>query len=104
MRYYSITYLDIQGKTQKSDFLPFEDNKAAIEFARIGLVRNAIVEVWKDKDLVTRFYRDLPPEKAASATAAQNAERAFHRADRKEKLESLDNEGGAVHRPAAAHP
>lgn len=95
MRSYSIRYLDAGGHTQNSEFLPFEDNRIAVDFARIGLVRSAIVEVWKDDDLVERLYRDPPPAHVATAGAANNAARAFARADSRNGLDGWDNEGGS---------
>ena len=45
MTNYSVRYLDALGRTQRSDFLPFENDKTAVDFARIGIVLNAIVEI-----------------------------------------------------------
>ncbi len=59
MRAYSIRYLDLLGRSQASDFKPFKDDIAATEFARLGLVENATVEVWKNNELVIRLHR--PP-------------------------------------------
>ena len=96
MKNYSICYLDSGGHTQNSEFLPFEDNRTAVDFARIGLVRSAIVEVWKDSGLVERLYRNPPPARVASAGVADNAVRAIARADGRNSLDGWDNEGGAA--------
>jgi hypothetical protein len=93
MRNYSICYLDEQGRTNASELLPFEDNGAATTFARIGLVRNAIVEVWREGDLVVRLFQPGAPQTPAEfrkrkAVAAVQAER--HRA-----VDEWSNEGGA---------
>ena len=61
MRNYSVCYLDAQGRTQRSEMLPFEDNRAAIDFARIGMISHAIVEVWCDNNIVERLYRNREP-------------------------------------------
>jgi hypothetical protein len=95
MKNYSICYLDSKGKTQTSEFLPFEDNRFAVDFARIGLVRSAIVEVWKDSDLVERLYRNPPSARVATAGVTGNAVRAFARADSRNDLDGWDNEGGS---------
>jgi hypothetical protein len=57
MRAYSIRYLDLLQRQQASDFKPFKDDSAATEFARLGLVQNAVVEVWKNNELVIRLHR-----------------------------------------------
>jgi hypothetical protein len=93
MRNYSICYLTEQGLTNASELLPFEDNSAATAFARIGLVRNAIVEVWRENELVVRLFQAGAPETAADfrkrkAVAVVQAER--HRA-----VDEWSNEGGA---------
>ena len=95
MKNYSISYLDAGGHTQNSELLPFEDNRTAVDFARIGLVRSAIVEVWKDNDLVERLYRNPPPARVATASVADHAVRAFARADTRNDLDGWDNEGGS---------
>jgi hypothetical protein len=103
MRNYSICYLDARGHTQSSEFLPFEDNGTAVDFARIGLIRSDIVEIWRDSDLVDRLFRDPLPY-ASSAEVADNAARAIARADRRGSLDSWDNEGGAARpREGARH-
>jgi hypothetical protein len=94
MKNYSISYLDAGGRTQNSELLPFEDNRAAVDFARIGLVRSAIVEVWKDSDLVSRLFRD-PAARVATSGVADNAVRAFARADTRNGIDGWDNEGGS---------
>jgi hypothetical protein len=95
MKNYSICYLDSGGRTQNSELLPFEDNRIAIDFARIGLVRSPIVEVWNGDDLVERLYRDPPAARVATAGVADKAVRAFARADSRNSLEGWDNEGGS---------
>ncbi len=95
MRNYSICYLDARGHTQSSEFLPFDDNGTAVGFARIGLIRSDIVEVWKDNDLVERLFRDPSPD-ASGADVADNAARAIARAERRGSLENWDNDGGAA--------
>jgi len=96
MKNYSICYLDSEGLTQNSEFLPFEDKRTAVDFARIGLVRSAIVEVWKDNDLVERLYRDPPPARVATASVTDNALWAFARADGRNSLDGWDDECGAA--------
>ena len=95
MKNYSICYLDAEGRTQNSELLPFGDNRIAVDFARIGLLRSAIVEVWKDNDLVERLYRDPPAARVPTAGAADHAVRAFARADSRNGLDGWDNEGGS---------
>ena len=95
MKNYSICYLDSAGHTQSSELLPFEDKRSAVDFARIGLVRSAIVEVWKDNDLVERIYRDPPPARVATSGVTDHATRAFARADGRNGLDAWDNEGGS---------
>lgn len=95
MRNYSICYLDAAGRTQNSELLPFEDGPSAIDFARTGLVRSAIVEVWKDNELVRRLFRE-PSARVATASVADKAVRAFARADGGNSLGRWDNEGGAT--------
>jgi hypothetical protein len=92
MKNYSICYLDSGGRTQNSEFLPFEDNGVAVDFARLGLLRSAIVEVWKDGNLVSRLLRD-PAARVATAGVAANAVRAFARADSNEGESALPREG-----------
>src|SRR5690349_16163262 len=95
MNNYSICYLDSEGHTQNSELLPFEDNRTAVEFARTGLDRSAIVEIWKDSDLVRRLFRD-PTGRVAGVGVVDNAVRAFARADSRNDFEGWDNEGGAA--------
>jgi hypothetical protein len=95
MTNYSICYLDAAGRTESSEFLPFEDNRSATDFARIGIVGHAIVEVWKSADLVVRLYRDAPPAVVAGAPT-DNAARSFERADNRKSLDAWDNEGGGA--------
>ena len=95
MTHYSICYLDAAGRTESSDFLPFNDNRSATDFARIGMIGHAIVEVWKNTDLVERLYRDTPPAAVANA-AADNARRSFEHANNKKSLDAWDNEGGGA--------
>lgn len=64
MRAYSIRYLDLLQRQQASDFKPFKDDSAATEFARLGLVQNAVVEVWKNNELVIRLHRPPAAESA----------------------------------------
>lgn len=98
MRDYSICFLDRQGRTQGSEFLPFADNKAAVAYARIGMVRNAIVEVWKGGDLVARLYRDAPQINLPGVGIAESARLALGRAEPRARIEAWDNEGGAGRR------
>ncbi len=102
MTNYSICYLDSQGRTESTQFLPFEDHTAAAAYARIGVIRSAIVEVWKGENLITRLYHDAPQINLPGASIGQNAEMALGRAERKtqrkERLEEWDNEGGATRR------
>lgn len=56
---YSIRYLDLLGRLQPSDFMPFKNDNVATEYARSGLERHATVEVWKKNELVVRLHR--PP-------------------------------------------
>lgn len=73
MNNYSVTYLNIDGHTSSSELLPFDDNRAAIAFARIGLVRSAIVEVWRNGDLVARLQREGASEAVAGAAPADSS-------------------------------
>jgi hypothetical protein len=61
MRSYSFCYLDAQGRTETSKFLPFDSVAAAIDFARIEMTGHAIVEVWYDNAIIERLYRDKAP-------------------------------------------
>jgi hypothetical protein len=99
MRNYSVCYLDASGRTQGSDFLPFENNQAAVDFARTGIVRDAIVEVWRDGDLVVRLYQKHGPMGVENAHAAIQARAAFVRADQAETLHIRANEGGEAPPP-----
>jgi hypothetical protein len=95
MRNYSISYLDAAGLTTASELLPFEDNNAATAFARIGMIRNAIVEVWREGDLVVRLFQPGAPQTPAEfikRKASAEVQAARHRA-----VDEWTNEGGALH-------
>jgi hypothetical protein len=96
MKNYSINYLNAAGLTQTSELRPFENNQDAVDFACIGLLRSAIVEVWKDTDLVERLFGDLPAAPGATAGASNQATRGSYRAGTRSSLEGWDNEGGAT--------
>lgn len=70
MTTYLIRYLDALGRTRNSESHSFESNPAATAYARIGLVRNAIVEVWRDMDLVARLFQNVTSD-AQNIPAAQ---------------------------------
>jgi hypothetical protein len=94
MRNYSISYLDAAGLTTASELLPFEDNNAAMAFARIGMIRNVIVEVWREGNLVVRLFQpgaQQAPAEYIECTASA-AQAARHRA-----VDEWTNEGGALH-------
>ena len=91
---YSVCYLDASGRTQGSDFLPFENNQAAVDFARTGIVRDAIVEVWRDGDLVVRLHQKYGPTGVESADVSIQARAAFVRADRDETVRRRANASG----------
>ena|SRR5690242_16541586 len=60
MQNYSVRYLDKGGRAVRSEFMPFDTNPAAVAYARIGLLRNDVIEIWRDDNLVTRLYREEP--------------------------------------------
>jgi hypothetical protein len=98
MRNYSVRYLDALGRTQTSEFLPFEDNKLATDYARIGMIRSPIVEVWRGDDLVARLFqqpREIHPVLHIGDPASTAA---IVHADRRATLEEWDNEGGGASR------
>lgn len=57
MKRYTFCYLHQDGLTT-SVSRAFESDKAAVEFAHIGLVRHAIVEVLKDGAVVAQLHRE----------------------------------------------
>ena len=94
MRNYSVCYLDAQGRTKTSEFLPFDDNRSATDYARIGVIRSPIVEVWRKGDLVVRLFQSAPeanPEVANGDPIAPSSVRA----DRHRALDDWINEGGS---------
>lgn len=87
---YSLCYLDNSGHKTRSELMPFDDDRAALAFANIGLVRSDIVEVWRGDDLVRRLYREGSVDGApASGPLASPAAHA-------RGVTEWDNEGGAV--------
>ena len=72
MRNYSFCYLDAQGRTETSKFLPFDTVAAAIDFARVEMTSHAIVEVWHDNTIVE------PPSSATSRNPSNPAEAGPH--------------------------
>ena len=63
---YSVCFLDKHGLTRRSETDPFDDDAAAIANARTQSPNDAIVEVWKDEELIVRVFRDSPPAPAAT--------------------------------------
>jgi hypothetical protein len=57
---YSIRYLNEGGITERSEFLALDSDADATNHARRELSRHFIVEVWKDDDLLSRTFRDVP--------------------------------------------
>jgi hypothetical protein len=57
---YSICLLDADGRTQRTDYGPFDDDAAALTQARTEVSASPIVEVWKEYRLVARLFRDPP--------------------------------------------
>jgi hypothetical protein len=55
---YSISYLDVVGGAIVTDLFSFDDDQAAIAFARLGLERYPIVEVLKNNSLLVRLYEE----------------------------------------------
>lgn len=94
MRNYSVRYLDVHGRTQASEFLPFDDNKSASDYARIGVIRCPIVEVWRDGDLVVRLYQ-LAAEAIPEVAYGDPIPSASVRAERHKALENWINDGGS---------
>ena len=93
---YSIRYLQAINRLSTITLLPFDINKVATDFARIGLVSNRMVEVWAKDTLVIRIVRDGCPECDSEAQRTQAA--ADTRAERQQALEEWDNEGGSGRR------
>lgn len=96
MRNYSVRYLNARGRRSMVKSLAFENDNVATDFARIGLVRNEIVEIWAGDDLVVRLHRDGAREtehetKRTQATADLLIER-------RQALDEWDNEGGRMRR------
>lgn len=52
---YSIAYKNRKGLTQRSEFLPFDDDAAAIAHGKLDTGANPIVEVWKGDALLVRL-------------------------------------------------
>ena len=100
MRNYSLCYLDALGRTQRTEYLPVENDKDAVNFARIGIVANAVVEVWKDNDLVDRLYQKHRPTGVENADVIVQATAALRRADEHQSLQRWDDEGGGM-RPSS---
>jgi hypothetical protein len=96
---YSVCYLDASGRTQGLDFLPFENDQAAVDFARTGIVRDAVVEVWREGDLVVRLYQKHGPMGVENAHTAIRARAAFVRADQDETLRLRASEDGEAPPP-----
>lgn len=61
---YSICLLDAGGRTQRTEFGPFDDDGAALAQARTEVSGAPIVEVWSENRLIARLYRDPPSEAA----------------------------------------
>jgi len=74
MQNYSIRYLDAFGVTKNSELLSFENNVAATGFARIGLIRNAIVDVWADNHLIVRLHQERPRAEGAEVAEPRAAD------------------------------
>lgn len=55
---YSICLLDAAGRTQRTQYGPFDDDSAAVAQAQTEIPKSAIVEVWKNGALVARLYRE----------------------------------------------
>lgn len=52
---YSISYKNGRGLTQRSEFLPFDNDAAAIAHGKLDNGANPIVEVWKGDALLVRL-------------------------------------------------
>lgn len=57
---YSIRYLNEGGITERSEFLALDSDTDATDHAKRELPRHFIVEVWKEDNLVSRTFRDVP--------------------------------------------
>jgi len=58
---YSIQYKSARGVTARCEFLPFETDAEAMAYGREGSGSFAIVEVWKEDDVLVRpFGADAP--------------------------------------------
>ena len=57
---YSIASKDASGVTAHTEFLPFDDDDAATQFARTEHAKYPLVEVWKNDQLVLRLERGSP--------------------------------------------
>jgi hypothetical protein len=56
---YSICLLDKTGRTQHSEFSPFDDDAAAERYAQTQIGAAAIVELWKANSLIVRFDQSV---------------------------------------------
>lgn len=53
---YSIQYKNAGGITARSEMLSFETDLEAMDHGRTGSGHNAIVEVWKNDQLLVRLF------------------------------------------------
>jgi hypothetical protein len=63
---YSICSLDEGGRTQHTQFGPYDNDAAALAQARVDLAESAIVEVWKGDHLLERLFLDPLSKEATS--------------------------------------
>jgi len=54
---YSFSYKNVAGLTQHSEFIAFDDDRAAIAHGKLDADANAIVEIWKNDNLLLRLTR-----------------------------------------------
>ncbi len=57
---YSIRYLSEGGITERSEFLALDSDAEANSHAKLEMAQHFIVEVWKDENLLSRTFRDVP--------------------------------------------
>lgn len=55
---YSICLLDESGQTKRSEMNPYDDDAAALAYARSAFSGHHVIEIWKGEALVARLLED----------------------------------------------